>query len=84
MTDDDIRNACDDGLTPDQRSSLQIEQSTARVKKADIVSAAKAWADARSAFINLPMGSPDARRMLNALSEAEAALRDAVVGSEWE
>lgn len=43
-----------------------------------IVDAAIEWAYARRAMLELPQGSPEFRGKLNALSEAEDALRKAV------
>ena len=49
---------------------------------AGVLKAAKAWAVARSAMVDMPMSSPDWRNRLNALSEAEDKLARAVVGNE--
>lgn len=43
-----------------------------------IVTAAKEWVRARRELLDLPIGAPDYRSKLNALSEAEDALAKAV------
>jgi hypothetical protein len=67
-----------------EQSTIYIDLSTVDkiveelINKATLQEAATRWATTRSAFINLPMGSPDAKRLLNELSNAEDALRKVV------
>lgn len=67
----------------DYFTSILDDMIDANAEKEEVLAAGKAWVEARSAIIDMPMNSPDWRARLNRLSEAENNLVRAIREPRW-
>ena len=67
----------------DYFTSILDDMIDANAEKEEVLAAGKAWVEARSAIIDMPMNSPDWRARLNRLSEAENNLVRAIREPTW-